>query len=211
MSGIAPSLLIFKILLDTGIAESGNDSSALPTTHHGLVHQLTRSQLVWLDQMIYYAGRVPSTGQDNQSGAACCLPPGQNPPAVTQGTWEHQQQMSQQKLDQTCLQFSIVLLDHTIFGDLFESVVVGFLAALGINMKNRVFYDACSYTSHLSALVKIAQLLVVQQAVTTATEGAVPHPGIALDEMREKFMTYNTRSPFAWITRLRTFGKKVRK
>jgi hypothetical protein len=102
------------------------------------------------------------------------------------------------------------VLDHDLLGDLFDSVVIGFMAVLGINKEKRVFYDACSYTSNLSALIKIAQLLVVQQAVISAMEGTVPHPGTALDEMRERFMTYNTRSPFAWITRLRAFGKKVR-
>jgi hypothetical protein len=71
------------------------------------------------------------------------------------------------------------------------------MAVLGINREKRVFYYACSYTSNLSALVKVAQLLVVQQAVMAAAEGAVPHPGTALDEMRERFMTYSTRSPFA--------------
>jgi hypothetical protein len=34
------------------------------------------------------------------------------------------------------------------------------MAVLGINREKRVFYDACSYTSNLSALVKIAQLAV---------------------------------------------------
>lgn len=35
------------------------------------------------------------------------------------------------------------------------------------------------------------------------------HPADALDEMRERFLVHGTRSPFAWITRLRTYGKKI--
>jgi hypothetical protein len=121
-----------------------------------------------------------------------------------------QQKEAQGQLDQACLQFSIAILDHTITGDLFDSVLVGFLAVLGVNVEKQAFYDACSYTSNLSALVKIAQLLVIQQAVSAAESGDVSSPAAALDEMRERFMVYNTRSPFAWITRLRAFGKKVR-
>jgi hypothetical protein len=41
-----------------------------------------------------------------------------------------------------------------------ESIVVGFLAALGINRECTGFDDPVMYNPKLSALVKIAQLLI---------------------------------------------------
>ncbi|KAE8549026.1 hypothetical protein EYB25_002343 [Talaromyces marneffei] len=55
----------------------------------------------------------------------------------------------------------------------------------------------------------MAQMLMVQEAVIQADEDRVEHPADALDEMRERFLVHGTRSPFAWITRLRTYGKKI--
>jgi hypothetical protein len=42
-----------------------------------------------------------------------------------------------------------------------------------------------------------------------ADKGLVTHPSDALDSMRERFLIYGVRAPFAWITWLRTYGKKV--
>ena len=42
-------------------------------------------------------------------------------------------------------------------GDIFDSVIVGFLAVLGIDAAKEGFQEATTYTSHLSALIKIAQ------------------------------------------------------
>lgn len=53
-------------------------------------------------------------------------------------------------------------------------------------------------------------MLVVQRSVLAADEGEVEHPADLLDEMRERFMIYGSRSPFNWALRLRVYGKKVR-
>ncbi|EAL89304.1 putative telomere-associated RecQ helicase [Aspergillus fumigatus Af293] len=55
----------------------------------------------------------------------------------------------------------------------------------------------------------MGQMLVVKQVVQMADEGLVTHPSDALDSMRERFLMYGVRAPFAWITRLCTYGKKV--
>jgi hypothetical protein len=39
------------------------------------------------------------------------------------------------------------------------------LAVLGVNAEKKTFWDAYSYTSYLSAMVKMTQMLVVQEAV----------------------------------------------
>jgi hypothetical protein len=41
-------------------------------------------------------------------------------------------------------------------------------------------------------------------------KGEVTYPAELLDEMREKFLVYSTRSPFSWACRLRAYAKKVR-
>jgi hypothetical protein len=71
------------------------------------------------------------------------------------------------------------------------------------------FRDPYSYTSSLSRLVKMAQMLVALHAVREAKAGRVSHAADALDEMRERFLLFGVRAPFGWITRLRTYGKKI--
>lgn len=76
-------------------------------------------------------------------------------------------------LKAACLEFCISLLDHKLHGKLTESIMVGFLAAHGIDRNKQGFKEAVAYTSDLSALVKIAQLMVVHYAVKLA---ALPTP-----------------------------------
>ncbi|PVH92183.1 hypothetical protein DM02DRAFT_635580 [Periconia macrospinosa] len=70
-----------------------------------------------------------------------------------------------EKRRQACLQLCIALLDHKLKGKVTDSIVVGFLAANGINRERTGFEEAVTATSPLSALVKLAQLLVVQHAL----------------------------------------------
>ena len=84
--------------------------------------------------------------------------------------------MSQQALDEACLQLCIALLDHRLMGDIYDSIVVGFLAVLGIDKTAEGFQEATLYTPRLSALIKLAQLLVVQRAVVAAESGETEYP-----------------------------------
>ncbi|KAJ5880166.1 uncharacterized protein N7473_011219 [Penicillium subrubescens] len=115
----------------------------------------------------------------------------------------------QDHLDNAYLALSIALLDHPLKQDLFESTVIGFLAVLRVDVERQTFREPCDYTSNLSAVIKIAQMLVVEQAVQMADDGLVTHPADALDDMRERFLLYRVRATFSWISRLRTYGKKV--
>jgi hypothetical protein len=114
------------------------------------------------------------------------------------------------KIDKACLDLCISLLDHDLRGDIYESVVVGFLAALGIDSEKGVFKEAYHFTPSLSAFIKIAQMLVIQKAVTTTDKDCSVQPADILDEMRVRFMINGTRSPLSWASRLRLYGKKVR-
>jgi hypothetical protein len=113
-------------------------------------------------------------------------------------------------LDDACLEFSIQLLDHTLTGDLHESVLVGFLAILGIDMKRQTFHEPSNYTTYLAALVKMAQLLVVKRAVRAVENHQASRAADALHPMRERFMTFKEPTPFCWVLRLLTYGKEIR-
>jgi hypothetical protein len=153
-----------------------------------LYHQLNTAQLAALDQMEEHAQQLLDLqGQDQ---------------LVLQGK-------VQKQLDQAYLALLIALLDHPLKGDLFDSTLVGFLAVLGVDPARQTFWDPYGYTSYLSGLVKMAQMLVALQAVRLAETSQVTHPADALDKMRERFLLYGVRAPFGWITRLRTYRKKI--
>jgi hypothetical protein len=100
------------------------------------------------------------------------------------------------QLDDACLDFCIALLDHDLKGDLFESSVLGYLATMGIDTKNSRFYEAQTYTPMLSGFIKISQMLVLQKAISATDKGLTEEPIDVLEEMRERFMTIDCRSPF---------------
>jgi hypothetical protein len=119
-------------------------------------------------------------------------------------------QINTEQLDRACLLFCVSLLDHRLRGNIYDSVVVGFLAVLGINTQDDRFHEAIRYTSHLSAFVKMAQMLVIERAVLAADLGEVEYPADVLDEMRDRFMIYGSNSPMNWVLKLRAYGKKIR-
>jgi hypothetical protein len=88
--------------------------------------------------------------------------------------------------------------------------VVGFLAALSINTKQNGLDDAALYTPKLSGLVKLAQLLIVQHAVTEHQSGRIEFPNELVGELQDRFMVYESDTPMNWILNLRAYGKKER-
>jgi hypothetical protein len=111
---------------------------------------------------------------------------------------------------QRCLDLCIALLDHKLHGKLTDSIVVGFLAVLGINKNRDGFDDAVLYTAKLSGIVKLAQLLVVQHAVVENKAGRTQFPNELVSELQDRFMVYGSNSPMNWILNLRAYGAKLR-
>jgi hypothetical protein len=66
--------------------------------------------------------------------------------------------------------------DHQLKGDIYESVVLGFLAVLGIDTGNFYFFEAPNYTSKLSGFIKISQMLALGAAVHAVESGKVGNP-----------------------------------
>jgi hypothetical protein len=109
-----------------------------------------------------------------------------------------------------CLELCVSLLDHDLKGDLFESAVVGFLAAIAVDPIKGILKEAYHFTPTLSGFIKIAQMLVIQKAVVGARDVPSIQPADLLDEMRVRFLINGVRSPFSWASQLRVYGKKVR-
>jgi hypothetical protein len=95
-------------------------------------------------------------------------------------------------------------------GDIFDSAVVGFLAVLGIDSSRKGFQEATTYTPRPSALIKIAQLLVLQRGVVAAEHGETEHPAEMIEDMQCRFMVYGSGSAINWAQKLRVYGKKIR-
>ncbi|KFY28076.1 hypothetical protein V491_00648 [Pseudogymnoascus sp. VKM F-3775] len=94
-------------------------------------------------------------------------------------------------LDQATLLLCVALLDHALYKDIYDSVVVGFLAVLGIR-KDGCFSEATNYTSYLSAFIRMAQLLVIQRSVLAVELDEADHAADILDVMQDRFMDTTT-------------------
>jgi hypothetical protein len=112
-------------------------------------------------------------------------------------------------VDRACLSLYIILLDYTLKGDLFKSAIIGFLAILGVDYKKETLIKAYLYTPFLSAFVKVSQILMVQSAVLAVENGTCDDPSNRLNKIRERFLMYNSQSPFNWVLCLRAYGKKI--
>jgi hypothetical protein len=111
---------------------------------------------------------------------------------------------------QACLNLCIALLDHKLTEKITDSILVGFLAALGNDQECRGFDGSVLYTPKLSALVKMAQLLVVQYAVSESKAGRAQYPNELVAELQDRFMVFGSESPMNWILNLRAYGAKAR-
>jgi hypothetical protein len=166
-----------------------------------LSHRLTPRQLTLLDQLFEHAHGLLQWQNDERDVQH-----------ADHERSDHEETYTQvlDRLDDLCLRFCISLLDHVLRGDLFESVVVRFFAAKGINEDKKILKEAYDFTPTLSAFIKVAQMLVIQRSVQAAEDGEIEYPGDLLDEMRDRFLLHGTHSPFNWALRLRAYGKKVR-
>ncbi|RYO95418.1 hypothetical protein DL764_007702 [Monosporascus ibericus] len=120
-------------------------------------------------------------------------------------------------LDDVCLLFCISLLDHALYGDIYDSLVLGFLAVLAIEESHEGkplprprLCEAVRYTGQLSALIKIAQLLVAERALLAVEQDEADYPAAALEAMQARFMVDGTRSPICWARNLRAYGKAIK-
>lgn len=109
----------------------------------------------------------------------------------------------------------VSLLDHKLYSDIYNSIVIGFLAVLGIRPQSvsgggQKLYDAVDFTPKLSALIKMGQLLVAERALLAVELDEADVPAQALEDMQDRFMTKDSRSPISWSLKLRAYGKAIK-
>ncbi|KAM6513638.1 hypothetical protein FALCPG4_016021 [Fusarium falciforme] len=123
----------------------------------------------------------------------------------------------QTRLEDDLLILYTSLLDHALYRDIYESPVVGFFAVLaiqetdsGVPLPQPRLCEAINYTPHLSAFIKISQLLVAERALLAVQRDEFDYPGLALEDMQHRFMVEGTRSPVCWAQKLRAYGKAIK-
>ncbi|RKK77507.1 hypothetical protein BFJ71_g16731 [Fusarium oxysporum] len=122
---------------------------------------------------------------------------------------------TRKRLDNKCLILMVSLLDHKLYGDVYDSIVVSFLAVMGIRQdvmssNAQKLSEAAEFTPKLSALIKMGQLLVAERALLAVELDEADVPAHALEEMQDRFMTKDARSPISWSLKLRAYGKAVK-
>lgn len=116
-------------------------------------------------------------------------------------------EQTQNELDRACLFFCVSLIDHTLKGDLFESVLVSFLAVSGIDAKKQMFKSPADFTPLLSGLIKIGQM---QRTVVAMDDEEITAPSDMLHQMHSRLLTDHSPSPLGWAIWLRAYGKKLK-
>ena len=128
------------------------------------------------------------------------------------------------------LQFCIALLDHDLVDNEFQSAIISGLAVLGIR-DDKGWESPEDYTPKLSAVIKLARLMVIQMAYQArqarirrrvedenwdqkAAEDEKPgHVGLVQGMCRRFMMLMDengTPTPMDWMFEARTYGMRIR-
>ncbi len=118
-------------------------------------------------------------------------------------------------LDASLLKLCVALMDHALYGSIYESIIVVF-AVLGLKRTETSdgqeqihFHHAGTYTPNLSAFIKLAQLLVIQRSVLAVEWGETLYTANMLKVLQERFIVYGQRSPVNWAQKSRSIGKRI--
>ncbi len=136
----------------------------------------------------------------------------------------------QDQLDRRCLEVCVQLLDHKLGDQEYSSAIISGLAVLGLRGDGG-WADVETYTPILSAVIKIARMLVLQQAYEIRqdwirqciqehgpdrqrAEELAPSHYQLVHEMSDRFMTVisgdGQPTPMDWMFDTRTYGLKIR-
>ncbi|KAI7103405.1 hypothetical protein KC316_g20707, partial [Hortaea werneckii] len=142
------------------------------------------------------------------------------------------------ELQSACLSFCIELLNQTIDKDEYDMAMICALAALGVRPMGKGFRDPNEYPSILSAVIKVAHFIVVQQAdrlgqwddqeysscrspyefedsgyESDRSRDSPRRRGLSSFElvrgMMDAFMVRGCGSPMQWMLDLRAYGMKI--
>ncbi|CAN9334787.1 unnamed protein product [Alternaria alternata] len=132
-------------------------------------------------------------------------------------------------IQKACLEFCIALLSQSITRKEYDSPLVCALAILGV--KENGWKGAKQYPPVLSAVIKVARFMVVQQALELSgpldedefdSDSAYESDDSSnpprrrrkgclqfVQEMMDRFMVRGSHSPMQWMLDLRTYGLKI--
>ncbi len=113
-------------------------------------------------------------------------------------------------IQRQCLRFCTSLLDHHVHSGHYQNAVVSALAVLGVDTQYLTWLPAENYTPKLSAVVKLARMMVVLETYDSVqnVEGAAIVK--MLGQKVERYMMMTKPTPMKWIFMTRTFGMKIR-
>jgi hypothetical protein len=143
------------------------------------------------------------------------------------GCAEGNQAIGLSRIQKACLGFCIALMDQRIMRREYDSPLVCALAVLGV--KEEGWKGAEQYPPILSAMIKVARFMVVQQGSELADpidessdeleedSAYESHPSRQrpkgclqlVQQMMDRFMVRGSHGPMQWMLDLRTYGLKI--
>jgi len=117
------------------------------------------------------------------------------------------------ELKSACIQLCCSLLNHRLPGRLTESLVITFLAVLGISPDCQSLLEANGYTPKLSGLVKCGQLVVLAQAINEQNDGGDTSTDLLMLVKKSvaEYFSYKTATPVDKILSMRAYGEVLRR
>ena len=99
-------------------------------------------------------------------------------------------------------------LDDDLKDGEYVNPIVSATAVLGYDAEQETWTSALNYTPRLSAIIKLARMMVVIDALDRQTE----HDSVQREVQRQvnRFMTTREPSPMNWMYILRTYGQRIR-
>jgi superfamily II DNA helicase RecQ len=128
---------------------------------------------------------------------------------------EAEEELINEELDWKCLQLCIVLLDHKLNHDEYESAAISYIAIAGLEYipgtqpSQYKFKDASQYTPTLSGFIKVAQMLTIQYCLEKEMRGEVESCRELLEELHTRYLVVSTATPMDWALRLRLYGRAI--
>src|SRR5436190_16439661 len=89
------------------------------------------------------------------------------------------------RIDRLCLDVALSPLDHPLRESHYENVVISGLAVMGLRPDGG-WVTAKNYTSNYSAIIKLARMFVVRQAVVEREEEVAKRVRGGMDEKKAK-------------------------
>ncbi|KAK6591533.1 hypothetical protein H4I96_12323 [Botrytis cinerea] len=115
------------------------------------------------------------------------------------------------RIQRQILRLWMALLNQPLQDDEYKSVLISGLAVLGMR-EDDGWLDAEDYTPKYSAVIKLARLMVVQEAYERRREAIAQYKerGLSPETAKERASSHYTLTRRLWLYRSRSYGFKIR-